>query len=211
MTSIDLAALDRDGFVVIAGALARPLLAALSAAYDAGSREQATAGERGTQHLYIDAAAAPWREIAEHPALLAAARHVLGATFHIGRLHGRNPLPGFGQQGLHPDWVELEPGEPWQVLTALFLLDGFTADNGATRLVPGSHRRSRPLPKPLAQPLAHHPGEILVTAPAGAALIFNGHVLHSGTQNRSPGPRRALQIVVQAGTASRGMPAEAMG
>jgi hypothetical protein len=35
--------------------------------------------------------------------------------------------------------------------------------------------------------------------------------LHSGTQNRSPGPRRALQIVVQAGTASRGMPAEAMG
>ena len=42
-------------------------------------------------------------------------------------------------------------------------------------------------------PENHHPGEVRVTAGAGAALIFNGHLWHGGTRNGSREPRRVLQ------------------
>jgi ectoine hydroxylase-related dioxygenase (phytanoyl-CoA dioxygenase family) len=74
------------------------------------------------------------------------------------------------------------------------MLDAFTARNGATRVVPGSHRASGPLQKSIRDPAANHPRQELVTAPAGSVLVFNGHLWHSGTRNESDGPRRALQL-----------------
>ena len=37
-----------------------------------------------------------------------------------------------------------------------------------------------------------HPGEVLLLAPAGTVVVFNSHLWHSGTLNRSSRPRRAL-------------------
>jgi ectoine hydroxylase-related dioxygenase (phytanoyl-CoA dioxygenase family) len=87
-------------------------------------------------------------------------------------VHGRNPLPGFGQQGLHADWRPRQPGEPYAVLTLIWMLDDFTQDNGATRVVPGSHKSPRAIDKKLAQPLARHPRELVVTGAAGDMLVF---------------------------------------
>ena len=36
-----------------------------------------------------------------------------------------------------------------------------------------------------------HPGEVLLLAPAGT-VVFNSHLWHGGTPNRSSHPRRAL-------------------
>jgi len=86
------------------------------------------------------------------------------------------------------------------VMTAIWMLDDFTIENGATRVVPGSHVVTTPLAKALAQPLAHHPREIVITGRAGSVLIFNGHLWHSGRKNESRGPRRCVQMVVQRAT-----------
>ena len=94
---------------------------------------------------------------------------------------------------MHTDWRPRSPHEPFHVATALWLLDDFTAENGATRVVPGSHRDPRPLPKSFRAPEARHPNEQLVAARAGDVLVFNGHLLHSGTRNRSDAPRRVVQ------------------
>ena len=106
---------------------------------------------------------------------------------------GRDPLPGYGQQGLHADWTVRFKGEPFRAVTAIWLLDDFTGDNGATRVVPGTHRLPTPPPKSFANPASRHPEQTLIVANAGSVLVFNGHLWHSGTTNRSSGSRRVVQ------------------
>jgi ectoine hydroxylase-related dioxygenase (phytanoyl-CoA dioxygenase family) len=72
------------------------------------------------------------------------------------------------------------------------MLDEFTSENGALRVVPKSHRWGRRPQEVLPDPEAVHPDEILVTAPAGTVVIMNAHLWHGGTENRTGAPRRAL-------------------
>jgi ectoine hydroxylase-related dioxygenase (phytanoyl-CoA dioxygenase family) len=78
-------------------------------------------------------------------------------------------------------------------VTALWLLDDFIGNNGATRLIPGSHLWFKPLPKHLRQPVAKHPDQRFINAKAGSALVFNGHLWHSGSRNESNRSRRVIQ------------------
>lgn len=140
---------------------------------------------------------AAWSELLAHPLTSALAAAVLPRPA-VFTAHGRNPLPGYGQQGLHADSPPREPGEGALVVTAIWMLDHFTLHNGATRVVPGTHRLAHPVPRAYAQPSAHHPDEIVVTGDAGSVLVLNGHLWHSGTLNRSDGPRRAVQMTARA-------------
>jgi ectoine hydroxylase-related dioxygenase (phytanoyl-CoA dioxygenase family) len=125
------------------------------------------------------------------PRLLACMDHVLG-DFKLSSLNFRAALPGQGHQNLHTDWGgPVEPGA-YQVCNSIWLLDDFTADNGATRVVPGSHRFGNVPRLALTDPGAPHADEVLVTGPAGTVVVFNSHLWHGGTQNRSDRPRRAL-------------------
>jgi ectoine hydroxylase-related dioxygenase (phytanoyl-CoA dioxygenase family) len=187
-------ALDEQGYVIVPCALTPARVARLRLAFDG-------AATHGTQHVAISESTpelSAWRELTQHPDLLAAALYILGRPFRVRESHGRNPLPGFGQQGLHADWMPRTSGEPYYVVTSLFMLDDFRVENGATRVVPGSHRSLQPLPKPMAQPHARHRDETIVTGAAGSLLVFNGHLWHSGRRNDSSGPRRAVQTVIVA-------------
>jgi len=177
--------LRTDGFMVVDGALDAAHVERLRAAFGVQSE--------ATEHVPLKDEA-----LAKHPAIIDAARIVFeGASWNVRDMHGRNPLPGFGQQGLHADWKPRMPGEPFFVMTAIWMLDDFTLENGATRVVPGSHVITTPIPKALAQPLARHPREVVVTGRAGSVLIFNGHLWHSGRKNESRGPRRCVQMIAQ--------------
>ena len=44
----------------------------------------------------------------------------------------------------------------------------------------------------MPDPAAGHPDEVLITGRAGTVVIFNSHLWHGGTLNRSDRPRRAL-------------------
>ena len=78
------------------------------------------------------------------------------------------------------------------VCNTVWLLDDFTPENGATRMVPGSHRwRTRPQDV-LADPLAAHPDEILLTGAAGSVAVMNAHMWHGGTANTTAAPRLAM-------------------
>jgi ectoine hydroxylase-related dioxygenase (phytanoyl-CoA dioxygenase family) len=149
-------------------------------------------GKRHGVHVVL-----PWEDAAfdgvyTHPKVLAAAYHVLRRPFKSTGVVGRDPAPGHGQQALHADWMRA-PSEPFHFVTTLWLLDDFTPDNGATRLVPGSHRMPNALPKSMARPESRHPDQKVITAAAGSVLLFNGHLLHSGTRNHSGRRRRVLQ------------------
>ena len=189
-------ALDELGFVVLEQVFDAAALERLRNAFEAACNSGVPAtgrAETGTRHPGdLEQRDAVFAAVLEEPRVLAAVRHVLQRPFKLLFLAGRDPLPGFGQQGLHTDWFAREPGEPFAVVSALWILDEFSGENGAPRVLPGSHRVPRPIPKEMQAPAAHHAREQLVLAHAGSVLVFNGHLAHSGTLNRSRGSRRSL-------------------
>lgn len=127
-----------------------------------------------------------------HPRVLAAIAHVLESDMKLSSLNSRAALPGQGLQGLHADWPKaVEPGD-YQVCNSIWLLDDFTKDNGATRLVAGTHLSGKMPGEVMADPTASHPDEELLLAPAGTVVVFNSHTWHGGTLNRTDAPRRAI-------------------
>ena len=127
-----------------------------------------------------------------HPKVLAAISHVLGADIKLSSLNYRAAKPGAGLQKLHVDWHEaVTPGD-YKVCNSIWLLDDFYRENGATRVVPGSHLNSSLPQDVLDDPLAPHPEEVIIKAPAGSVVIFNSHVWHGGTTNQTSSARRAI-------------------
>lgn len=126
------------------------------------------------------------------PRVLAAVAHVLGGDLKLSSLNSRAALPGQGLQALHVDWNGSVPPGEYQVCNSIWLLDDFTEENGATRVVPGSHRWQTTPRDGMEDPCSRHPQEVILTAPAGTVVVFNSHTWHGGTLNRSLHPRRAL-------------------
>jgi len=127
-----------------------------------------------------------------HPRVLAGIAQVLGSAFKLSSLNYRAAKPGMGLQNLHVDWHEaVIPGQ-YKVCNSIWLLDDFNKENGATRIVPGTHLSSDLPQEKLADPKASHPDEVLIEAPAGSVFIFNSHAWHGGTINRTAQDRRAI-------------------
>lgn len=127
-----------------------------------------------------------------HPKVLAAAYYIIGREFKVTSINARDALPGKGHQALHADWGPREPGEPYHIVNSIWLLDPMTKANGATRLVPGTHRLPGRPADYISDTGAPHPEQILLEGPAGTVLVYNAHLWHGGTRNSSSLPRRVL-------------------
>ena len=127
-----------------------------------------------------------------HPRVLAAIAHVIGPEIKLSSLNYRAAKPGAGLQKLHADYPDPVPSADYRVCNSIWLLDDFSAANGATRIVPGTHK-SQSLPDQVMEdPMATHPDEEIIHAPAGSVVIFNSHTWHGGTTNQTDKPRRAI-------------------
>jgi ectoine hydroxylase-related dioxygenase (phytanoyl-CoA dioxygenase family) len=80
----------------------------------------------------------------------------------------------------------------YAVCNVVWMLDAFTPHNGATRVVPGSHRSQQIPQQVLADPEAPHPEELLALGDAGTIAVVNAHTWHGGTANTTPYPRLAM-------------------
>jgi ectoine hydroxylase-related dioxygenase (phytanoyl-CoA dioxygenase family) len=193
----EMEALDRDGYVVLPGVIDEDWLVRLTVAFESGCQKDGAASvvkESGTRHVNdLVNRDAVFEGVFTHPRVLAAVYHVLRDAFRLGQIGGRDPLPGYGQQGLHADWTARSKGEPFRIVTTIWLLDDFTSDNGPTRVVPGTHHLLTQPPKSFADPASRHPDQRIIVAEAGSVLVFNGHLWHSGTANKSSRSRRVLQ------------------
>ena len=124
--------------------------------------------------------------------LLAAVRHVLGDEFKFSSLNSRAALPGHGRQGLHADWGgAVAPGN-YFVCNSIWLLTDFTRQNGATRVVPGSHRCGKTAADVMSDTTSDHPDQVQLIGEAGTVVVFNSHLWHSGMKNEKKSPRRAM-------------------
>ncbi len=127
-----------------------------------------------------------------HPKVLAAIEAVLGNQFKLSSLNYRAAKPGQGLQKLHVDYGNSVPDGGYKVCNTIWLLDDFTMHNGATRIVPGTHK-SKQLPKEaMSDTSLPHPDEILIQGQAGSVFLFNSHVWHGGTNNSTAKYRRSI-------------------
>lgn len=117
------------------------------------------------------------------PALLDAVGSLMDGPFRLAVVEGRDPGPGGGGQQLHRDW--LEAGATGTVVSGLAFLDDFGPDNGATRLVPGSH---------LDDDDEAGRDAIVASGAAGDVLLFDARLVHGGSTNVGGRPRRSLHV-----------------
>jgi Phytanoyl-CoA dioxygenase (PhyH) len=99
-------------------------------------------------------------------------------------------LPGQGAQELHRDrfiWGKYLPREVEPQLNTIWALTEFTATNGATRVVPGSHRWDW-------ERTARDNEITQAVMPRGSVMFYTGSIIHSGGQNRSNADRIALNL-----------------
>jgi ectoine hydroxylase-related dioxygenase (phytanoyl-CoA dioxygenase family) len=199
LSAIEKQRLDEDGYLILEDFMGADLLARLRVRVEelfqeegdsAGQEFKLEPGSRRLANL-VDKGEV-FREVIVLPRLLDYVRHVLGPSIKLSSLHARLVPHGGGGQPLHADMSAIADARgPW-VCNTLWMLDDFTLDNGATRVVPGSHRWRRLPAEVLADPLADHPDQVRVTGRAGSVVVINAHTWHAGTPNGSARPRTAL-------------------
>ena len=190
--------MDEDGYCVFHNIVNPEWLTQLQSTFDAiHTREGAGAGlevhqEKGTRRIAdLVNKGACYDRVWMHPKILAATYHILKRDFKLLSLNGRDAVPGEGAQALHSDTTpRKELGAPFTLSNALWMVDDFTPDNGATRIVPRSHHWFGVPTDTMSDGNQPHPQEKLLVAPAGSVALINGNLWHGGTINRSGARRR---------------------
>lgn len=147
-----------------------------------------------------------------HPALVAAAGELIGPAAVAGtgpftcKLNVKRARVGsaYHWHQDYPFWFGCIGPDAADVVNAMVLLDDAGPDNGALRLVRGSHRAG-PVPRDHAEPtrMLADPARVATdravtaTAPAGSALVFSGLLVHGSPPNRSDRDRRAVLLCFQ--------------
>lgn len=191
--------LDKNGYLSLEGIMSENEIIAFRNRLSSLSEEEGEdAGkevhqEEGTMRLSNLVDKDPiFEKCISHPKVLAAVRHVLN-DFKLSSLNSRAAMPGEGRQGLHVDYENKDlKDNDYRVCNSIWLLDDFTTENGATRLVPGSHLSGKSPTSVMDDTTADHPDQIQFIAKAGTVVVLNSHTRHGGMLNKTDSPRRAM-------------------
>lgn len=134
-----------------------------------------------------------FEQVVAEPQILSLVQRVLGDAFKLSSLNFRSADPySEWVQPLHCDVGAVPDEKGFWVCNTIWLLDDFTADNGTTRFVPGTHHTGKLPQDVLADPSAPHPAEKILLEKAGTVVVMNAHMWHGATANRTAHHRRAL-------------------
>jgi hypothetical protein len=133
-------------------------------------------------------------QLAANPTILSLCESLMGPGFILNQQNGIvNPAGAtkYSQSAYHRDlpYQHFVSSRPL-ALNALFCLDPFTLENGATWVIPASHKQEEFPSDPVIAAQARQ-----VSAPAGSFLVLDCMTYHCGGSNRSAMDRRAVNHV----------------
>ena len=193
-----IAQLDANGYVVLKGAMTPEQANALR---DRSAQLAAAERKAGGEHVYLEGKSQRvwnlvnkgqiYEEMIQLPRVIELHQHLLGddcvlSSFTVnligpvseaGRLHFDYPLGAFPKP---------LPTEAFCANT-VYVLDDFTPENGATRIVPGSYKRGHG-----PDPEQEYDDEIQLDAQKGDIVVFHGASWHGSGENRSDRERMIL-------------------
>ncbi|MCZ6677142.1 MAG: phytanoyl-CoA dioxygenase family protein [Candidatus Poribacteria bacterium] len=199
LTDIEESQLDEHGFLLLEHAITADEADELR---DLSMSLAAQEREAGRGYMYIDDKAQrvwnlvdkgePFERAIQHPRVLTAMEYLLGEDCTLSSFTVNVIGPDATEGGLHIDYPlgsmpTPRPNFPL-VANSVWFLDDFTLENGATRCIPGSHRRLEARPEPNVQ----YDDEVQITAPKGSVMIINGSVWHGSSANHTNRDRVAL-------------------
>ncbi len=186
--------LERDGFAVVPDVLSEETVARVRSRLVEVARFERAAGidhdpkwEDGPRNQRVFGLlnkGAEFVELVEHPVALAMMEHLLDPSFLLSSITANITGPGGHPMNLHYDQGYVP--QPWPpfplVANIIWMLDDFTAENGATRFVPGSHREDHAGWS--SDAMSRRAGEtIAVGGRAGSFVCLDGRVLHQTGAN----------------------------
>ena len=123
-------------------------------------------------------------EILMDDRLLGLVEAVLGPDYQVSGVAAMRPGPEDRPQRMHQDdgHYPIPRPHPPLIVNTLIALDPFTAENGATEIVPGSHRS--------ADPVDPEVPTTCLEMPAGSLALWDGAIWHRGGGNSTNGGYR---------------------
>ncbi|MEP6859572.1 MAG: phytanoyl-CoA dioxygenase family protein [Deltaproteobacteria bacterium] len=195
--------MKRDGFTVVEDAIEASLIEALRA--DIVRLERVLGVEpaanifegTSTHRIYnLLARGTVYQQVPVHASVLPIVEGVLDRGCLVSSLSSIAIGPGETEQPLHADdqLIPLPKPHVSIICNTMWALTDFTIENGATRVVPGSHRADRS-PLPFGEPVEVQYAEMK----AGSVLVFDGSIWHGGGANRTSERRLGLAMNYCAG------------
>ncbi|HUA36593.1 MAG TPA: phytanoyl-CoA dioxygenase family protein [Candidatus Binataceae bacterium] len=135
-----------------------------------------------------------FERLVQHPAIMAVAEAMLGDDMTLSSYAARILEPGAIEMGAHVDypyWAMRGPFtvRPALMLQVIWLMQDFTADNGATMVVPRSQLRCA-----FPDPAAFAREALTITGNAGSAIVSHGLLWHDTGQNHTEAPRVSMLV-----------------
>ena len=210
------AVLQRDGGVIVDGLLSADVVARVNDEMEAavaaadpdepffnpvlsafhGPYTKQVAGMPGISRAFAT-------DVMCNPVLLALCDRVLApscARYQLNLGHLLQRGPGADEQWLHRDeavWSDVPKPHPELQLASVIAFVDFTRDNGATRVVPGSHRWPDRALTPAEQIGGTPPAPEQIAyaeMPAGSAVVYLGGTIHAGGANTTTTARRGAHL-----------------
>jgi len=197
-----LADFDRDGFVVLERAIEPALVAEIRDALDRAEREHGLGfggtsfeGHQTVRIYNLLAFDEVFWKIPIHERALPFAEAVLDPGLQLSSLSAITLCPGQGGQPVHADDQVIPVAKPHPpfTLNCFWAISDFTEANGATRIIPGSHKADGP------PEYGRHYETVAAEMPAGSILFFHGSLWHAGGANRTNARRYAVSNYYCAG------------
>jgi ectoine hydroxylase-related dioxygenase (phytanoyl-CoA dioxygenase family) len=132
-----------------------------------------------------------------HPQVLEVVAAIMGSDIRVSMVNARDVPPQTGVRmpfHMDSDKGRVRDERGYSAATAIWMLDPFTVENGATAFVPGSHLLGKSPKQVLADLNTSHPDEIIIVGQPGDVLVFNGHCWHAGRPNLTNDHRRAILV-----------------
>ena len=196
------ARIERDGYTVLENVLDPALVDALAADLVRLEREldvkPASNDFEGTKTYRVYnllARGRVWEQVPVHGAVLPLVERVLDRGCLISSLSSIGIDAGETAQPIHADDQVIALGKPHvaTVCNSMWALTDFTEENGATRVIPGSHLAD-------ASPVfGQHYDSVPAEMPRGSVLVWHGSLWHGGGANRAAERRVGIAMNYCAG------------